>query len=394
MLKCRCSLIFCRLFIYSLSIAMVSCGGGENALLKEQSTAPHCSQQDISSGLKSIATCFSIGSKRALASEYWRRIQDNTIMLPQGGFDPRHYPAEVIASVHALGLDMEDLRLLNWATSELDALDQKISISNGFLIWPTEVEGAPTFGELAQSRLVFSLALIHEKSPSMKTKRMILMAFNALNKMPRIKVRSTFTGESYLLPPYAFHNPQAPLAISTRSLDPNHDAALAATYAIVADSVLENELDIIEAKKTAHEYYVAAMDLASPSKCLPLADQPEYRTDCDTRYNSFWLSLMLFSSQRLLINDADSSLNEQYLIIKKWSQNFQTSRTYPSEYTGYYYDPVEPILLATAVARFDNVSSWNAHVSHIDSMFKEGGVSMSKWPVGWLYPAHFIFSRR
>lgn len=367
-----------------LAVAMMltSCGGETPTV-----SAQPCSQNEVSSGRLSIANCLSARSKKILITEYKRRIDAKSLMIPQGGFDPRYYPAEVIASVYALGLDAGDTQLVKWGRDELDHLDNMLQSHNGYLKWPIDIDGEVTFGELAQSRVVFSLGLINARSPSEVTRRLIKNAYLALDRLPRVEVYSSFTSNKYLLPSYAFHNVVSPTAISFRSLDPNHDAALAAAYSIAADTIqgtAENQY----ANQMARYYFNAALDMANNSTCLPLADQPEYRNDCDTRYNGFWLALMIYTSQKLKMNNADLLLNHQYSVIRAWSKQFYTSRTYPNEYTGPYPDPVEPLLLGVAVAKFDDQTAWKQYLDKLNAMIEgSSNSSIEAWPAGWLYPA-------
>jgi hypothetical protein len=86
---------------------------------------------------------------------------------------------------------------------------------------------------------------------------------------------------------------RAPQAISGRSLDPNHDATLAAAYCLISDAKILDKAASDRAKTMAGYYFSAALDLAKSGSCLPLADQPDYINSCDTRYNAFWMYWML-----------------------------------------------------------------------------------------------------
>ena len=335
-----------------------------------------------------MGACPSNAARQIIRAEYSRRIAAESIFEPTGGFDPRFYPSEVLASVQSLAVDTDDPMLAAWVVREIDALDRRLAHSAGLLIWPVLIDGELTFGSNSQARLVLSLALMHRHQPNEAIHRLALRAWRALDSLPRIQVFSQRSQRSYSLPPYAFHDVATPKAISSRVLDPNQDAALALAYALVAERLAPTAQEATTAWLKAQHYFEAALDPASPTGCLPLADQPEYLDACDTRYNGFWLALMTQSAQLLKDHRANAMLAQQYALLRPWWQSGRTSRVYPQPYSGPYADPVELLLLRGAVAAFDNVAAWKQFVEMSDAFVAAPPTSPALWPAGWLYPRY------
>ena len=377
------------ILLFFVAILLISCGGGSSKLDSYGYTRDF-NRSQIADQRTSISSCLTKGNQEIIRREYIKRINANTIMTPKGGFDPRHYPAEVIASLYSIGLEFGDEHLIKWAEQQLENLFELIDKNNGYWVWPEQIDGAPTFGELAQSRLVFSLGLIYKRKPSEKTLRTFNLAYGALDRLPLASVVSSITQSKYSLPFYAFHNVHAPTPISFRSLDPNHDAALAAAYAI-ASTIKADKSEVSAALDKSNSYYKAALDMAGLS-CLPLADQPEYVRDCDTRYNSFWLMLMQYSSVVLKQSYGEHLLQKQFDVIKPNLVKFSTRRTYPAVYVGEYPDPIEPMLLSVAVAKYCNDVEWRDYVIMLNAYIEKAGQDIDKWPAGWLYPKFLVIN--
>lgn len=369
------------------AFALAACGGGAQTL-GGLVVDPACSQASVAGDLAVVGACPSNAARQIIRTEYSRRIAAGSIFEPTGGFDPRFYPAEVLASVQSLAADTADPTLAAWVVREIDALDRRLAASAGLLIWPVMIDGEPTFGSNSQARLVLSLALMHSHQPTEAILRVALRAWRALDALPQVQVFSQRSQRSYSLPPYTFHDIARPRAISSRALDPNQDAALALAYALVAERLAPTAQEAAAARLKAQHYFEAALDLASPTGCLPLADQPEYLDACDTRYNGFWLALMTQSAQLLKDHRADAMLAQQYALLRPWWQSGRTSRVYPQPYSGPYADPVELLLLRGAVAAFDNVAAWKQFVEMSDTFVATPPTSPTLWPAGWLYPRY------
>lgn len=369
------------------TVALAACGGGAPTVDGTTASAA-CSQTSVAGDQVVVGACPSNATRQIIRAEYLRRIAAGSIFEPSGGFDPRFYPAEVLASVQALAIDTDDPALVAWVGREIDALDQRLATSAGLLIWPVMIDGEATFGSNSQARLVLSLALMHRHKPNEAILKVALRAWRALDALPRVQVFSQRSQHSYSLPPYTFHDIARPRAISSRVLDPNQDAALALAYALVADRLAPTAQEAAAAGLQARQYFEAALDMASPTGCLPLADQPEYLAACDTRYNGFWLALMIQSARLLKDHRADALLAQQYALIRPWWQSGRTSRVYPQPYSGPYADPVELLLLRGAVAAFDDLAAWQQFVNMSDAFVAAPPASPTLWPAGWLYPRY------
>jgi hypothetical protein len=334
-----------------------------------------------------VTACLSQSAVKKIHDEYALRIQDGTILAPNSGFDPRYYPGEVLASVIAIAGDTGDQAMMTWADSRLDEMQQRLMASNGFLIWPDEIDAQPTFGELAQSRLVLSMALIYKGTSKMAARSIALLAFEALGRIPLADVQSSVTGKAYHLPYYALHDVDHPTAVSGRSLDPNHDAALAAAYTAMASFVLGDQAAADAATAKADGYLAAATDLATSTNCLPLADLPEYRDACDTRYNGFWSFLLEVVDRDRPQSGAAQVADNQFLFARDALRSFVTHRVYPERLDGPYPDPVEPILWFPTAARGLARADFQAFVIKTNELILKG--DPSKWPRGSLYPKFY-----
>ncbi len=383
-----------KVMLLVTTLVVAACGGGGGQAEGEPLANAACSQNAVAGNQVVVAACPSNAARQILRAEYSRRIAAGSILEPTGGFDPRFYPAEVLASVQSLAADSNDTALAAWVVREIDALDQRLAASAGLLIWPVMIDGQPTFGSNSQTRLVLSLALMHRHQPNEAILRAALRAWRALDTLPRVQVFSPRSQRSYSLPPYTFHDIAVPRAISSRALDPNQDAALALTYALVADRLAPTDQEAAEARLKAQHYFEAARDLANLTGCLPLADQPEYLEACDTRYNGFWLALMMKTAQLLNDHSADSILAHQYRLMRPWWQSGRTSRVYPQPYTGPYSDPVELLLLRAAVAAFDDIASWQMFIDMADAVVATEPTSPMLWPAGWLYPRYLTLDTK
>lgn len=333
-----------------------------------------------------IAICLSAEAKMRLAAEYTRRISDGSIMKPNGGFDPRYYPGEVIASVWALGIDVSDPRLIAWSEVQLAEIQGRLAMANGYLLWPDLIDGKPVFGELAQSRLVLSLGLIYRATGNERAGSLAVEAFTALDRLPRETVTSSVSGRSYQLPNYAYHDVEAPRGLSQRTLDPNHDAALAAAYLIMADHVLQDSEAVVAARQKGLGYLAAAVDLVTPTTCLPLADALEYQATCDTRYNGYWSFLLELVGQQELAS-ARAAVDIQFAFVRPHIVSFQTQRSYPEKFSGPYPDPVEPVLWLTSAARNLPTADFHQFTQQTNALIEHG--MMSAWPGGNLYPRFY-----
>jgi hypothetical protein len=379
--------------LWLLALLLVAgCGGGGNT--NSKNSAASCSQARAVTLNEENLLCLGNEAVGVLRSALNSRIVSQSLMQPAGGFDPRFYPAEVLASVMALAEDTGDAPMLSWADAELAKLAVQTEAENGFLIWPIQIDGQPTFGSNSQARLVLSLALIQGQRPSPLVLRLGRSALAALERLPRRSVTSSVSGRSYLLPAYSFHNPQAPIAISGRSVDPNQDAALALAYALAAVHLSDTPLDRAVYFGRAQEYFAASQDLANSESCLPLADEPDFVAACDTRYNGFWLMLSVASAQLMGYTDGWIKLESQYRHLLPWWSTGSTSRVYPVKYSGRYTDPIELMLLRTAVARFGTDTMWDAYLLQLEAFILDEHLGAGSWPAGWLYPRYLMTAAR
>jgi hypothetical protein len=334
-----------------------------------------------------VTACLSDAAKSKIHNEYKRRIADGSIMHPNGGFDPRYYPGEVLASVMAIAQDTGDQNMMNWAVSQLELLRKQLEADNGFLIWPDQILGQPTFGELDQARLVISMALIYRGTGNATAKYNANLAFAALERLPLTDVKSSKTGISYRLPFWAYHDIANPTAISGRALDPNHEAVLVATYTVMGRFVIDDSARAAMALSKANSYLSAALDLAGSDKCLPLADTPEYRDVCDTRYNGYWGFMLELGVRHGAPNHAIRAIDGQFAYARPAILAFETRRTYPTIVSGPYPDPVEPLLWMPSAARNLSAAEFHSLVLKTNEMIV--GDAPSSWPSGNLYPRFY-----
>ncbi|EHR72937.1 hypothetical protein BurJ1DRAFT_4138 [Burkholderiales bacterium JOSHI_001] len=374
--------------LFSLMVAglVCACGGSGDA---PDTAAIACSAPGTVAAGGWPGMCLSGTGVSLVHQELLSRARRGTLMSPIGGFDPRFYPAEVLVSVAALANDRGDQELKAWVAEQLNVLGQSLAQSSGYLIWPILIDGAPAFGSNSQSRLVIGLALLNLVEPSDRIKALARQAFDALDRMPRLAVRSSVTGRTYLLPAYTFQQHQAPIVVSSRQVDPNQDAALALAYALAARHLAKDEQDASAIAAQGRALLDATMDLAAGPDCLPLVDDPAYLAVCDTRYNGFWLALA--HKADLLLNGAGSArtaaLGVQYNILKRWWSVGSTSRAYPARYEGAFPDPIEPVVALAAVAALGSGDDWRSHRTALEQALL--GTSPAGWPAGWLYPRAF-----
>ncbi|MFM6853956.1 MAG: hypothetical protein ACKOUM_07725, partial [Sphingopyxis sp.] len=334
-----------------------------------------------------VDSCLSVAVRERLRAEYSARIADGSILQLHGGFDPRHYPGEVIASVMAVAQDSDDAALMLWSQQRLADIHAALAAHNGYHMWPDAVDGQPTFGELAQARLVLSLALIYGATGDVHAREGAVLAFSALDHMPRLPVTSSITGARYELPAYAYHDIANPVAISGRTLDPNHDAVLAAAYGVMSSRVLTDPSQIAGARDRGAHYLAAATDMAFAGRCLPLADMPEYINACDTRYNGFWAFMLEIAARAMPQGNAIRAIDEQARFAGPPAEAFQTSRTYPQNYAGAYPDPVEPLTLMGSVRRTMTSANATLFVDRANALMATQ--DMANWPRGNLYPKFY-----
>lgn len=287
----------------------------------------------------------------------------------------------------AIAEDTGDLGMMHWALAELLRIGHQLDANEGYLIWPTQIDNKPTFGELAQSRLVLSLALIYRATGNANAKQYAMIAFAALERLPLINVTSSITGKTYRLPSYVFHDVRNPVAISGRDLDPNHDAFLAAAYYAMGVFVLDDQAASAQALAKADGYLSAALDMANSGRCLPLADHPAYRNDCDTRYNGTWSAMLEIVVRSGPPREAIRLIDTQFVFARPAILNFETRRTYPEAYVGPYPDPVEPLLWLPSAARNFSADELRAFGDKINQLIETG--NSSAWPSGHLYPKYY-----
>lgn len=368
-----------------VTLSNSSGGGSSGGSPPPGNTAQSC--PDPGTSTLPVTTCMSDAGRQRIRGLLLSAIADGTIMQLHGGFDPRHYPGEVIATAMGVAEDTGDGALMAWAQAEILRVRDRIAASQGVLIWPQQIDGAPTFGELAQARLVLSMALIYRATRNDAARETAVNAFNALQRFPRLPVRSSITGRTYTLPAYAFHNPANPTAISGRTLDPNHDAVLAAAYAVMATHVLTDPVQAQAAAQEADHFHAAAEDMAHAGRCLPLADDPVYVNACDTRYNGYWgFSLETYAAMRPA-SSARRTIDVQFAYARAALNAFQTSRTYPAVLNGDYPDPVEPLAFWGALRRNMSATEVGVFVQRTNALIENG--PLSDWPRGNLYPKYY-----
>lgn len=319
-----------------------------------------------------------------------RRIDNGTILNPNGGFDPRHYPGEVILSTLALGTEFSDQRLTTWSFAQVDSIRQSLAANNGFWIeppradWPNQV--LPVFGQLSQARLLLSLSYIYARTRYAAAREAALLAYSGLQRMPRSLIASRVTGRQYLLTHYQYENTSNPVALTARELSPNHDAVIAAAYLAAATFVLEGQDEISRALDQLNIFKAAAVDLASPDRCLPLDGHPDYLNACDTRYNGYWASSLAIILSLRSDDSVRQALEGQRAYVRQALLGFQTNRTYPTPFQGNYPDPVEPVLFWPNLTLFLSADEARTYVSRTNSLIESQDAS--RWPSGNLYPAY------
>jgi hypothetical protein len=332
-------------------------------------------------------------TQEIIRSEVLRRIKAGKIYREIGGYSPIHYPSELIVAVIKARHSEDDEDLNIWINSEIDNLRLSLEKYNYYHVWPGHSK-TQTFGENTQTRLVLGLAEIYDLLPSQRTQTLLIESYFALKNLPELKVRSSVTGKIYLLPSYSYINTSKPKVDSYRTLDPNHDATLAAAYWKTAMSGALSLRDSTIAKKKAKEYFLAALDLTDSrahrlteiNGCLPLADQLIFKNSCDTRYNAFWLHWMLKMQDSLGNKESLSLLRGAYKATRSKLLSFQTYRTYPFVLRGNQPDPVEATTSLIAVARFEGYQVNQDFVKKLNIFFQSNSNRADKWPITYLFP--------
>jgi len=314
------------------------------------------------------------------------RMSKNLIFSNIGGFDGEFYPAESLLALFRYSNLTKNKTGLKLVSNFGSQLNQKLSKSNFYLIWPKRNKSdSETFGENSQGRLVLALAQLYRESNISIFKSTLHEAFLALTKLPLISTQSTITHKMYRLPAYAFKNTKDPEAISGRTLDPNHDATLAAAYFYAAQTTALSSLEKVSALKLADYYFRASLDLAS-SKCLPLADQKIWRSACDTRYNSFWIYWTNKLQRSLGDEGSEGKIRAQYEVLSQFSKRFQTQGVYPVEYKGPYLNPAEAFSLFGVTAKYGSYEEFKTWQKNLNAWILANGNGSESWPIGMLFP--------
>ena len=328
--------------------------------------------------------CLTIESRYVSEKEVLKRVKLGKIFVTTGGFNPQFYPTEAIFSVAQARNSENKVYIDSWLSTEIAKLGTKLKRSNYYLIHPDQ--DSISFGENSQSRLVLGLANIYAVYPDRKIHSLLVSTYLALDKLPLVKVNSSVTNKNFLLPAYTYRNVNAPKVNSGRSLDPNHEATLAASYLAVSKSGVLSKSDSQKARNKAKSYFYAGLDLAIKDKCLALADEPTYIDKCDTRYNAFWMNWMLVVQQDVGNPSTLTILRNQFQVMKSQIDSFSTKRVYPFGYSGVYPDPVEPISLLSAVASFGSRTDFLIFVRRLNQYYSENSRYSSSWPITFLYP--------
>jgi hypothetical protein len=315
-----------------------------------------------------------------------KRIKNGTISKEIGGFNPAYYPSELLWSISKIeGLDQSG-NLRKYRLFYTKNLHDELKKSNFFLLHPKIHASDKQFGENTQSRLVLGLANLLKVTNSPLVKELVSKTFLALDSLPKLNVTSSVTKRKYKLPAYLYRNTRTPEAISGRSLDPNHEATLAAAYWMISDSKILDKVASNRAKAMAKYYFFAALDLAKSGRCLPLADQPDYIDSCDTRYNAFWMYWMLKMQPELGSSISLDQLRGQYRVMSKNIKNFTSERIYPLKYQGIYPDPVEIITLLPAVQQFGSEYDLNKYIYRANAYYNFNSKKSPDWPITYLLP--------
>ena len=333
----------------------------------------------------SVWSCLSKKSKEIIYKEIKDRLNLNTIMLKIGGFDGRYYPAEVILTISRYQrYNFKDYS--KTLSTLLQNMEIQLNKENSYLTWPHDAGNTThVFGENTQGRLVLASAQLYQETKIPSLKNIVTRTYFALSKLPDVKVYSKTTNKSYYLPAYSYRTPIRPELISGRTLDPNHEATLAAAYfyASQTDALSPGQRSL--AVKRARYYFHVSFALVD-SNCLPLADQPGWITACDTRYNAFWIYWVSKLQKYLGNSETERQMMWQESVLSKYSRDFKTHRVYPNEYTGPYLDPIEPFTLAGAVARYASSNEWASWIETLDSWIFTNRDKSNSWPIGLLIP--------
>jgi hypothetical protein len=343
-----------------------------------------CDQKSVSKS-NLFVECLTEESINIATNEILKRLKLGKTFNNTGGFNPKFYPAETLLEVVKARNSVNNGFVDSWLETEIKRLRTEIRNTNYFLIHPTS-GSQRVFGENSQARLVLGLANIYAIYPNKDIENLLVNTYFALNSLPLIVVNSTVTNNSFRLPAYIYENPIKPKANSGRTLDPNHEATLAAAYLQVSRSGVLSKSDSAQALKNAKNYFYAGLDLVIEDKCLALADQPTFIDSCDTRYNAFWLHWMLVAQPYLGNPSTLITLRNQYYVMKKQITNFSTLREYPFRYNGKYPDPVEPITLLNSVAKFGSKSEFLNFVSKLNHYYLQNSKYSSAWPTTFLMP--------
>lgn len=329
--------------------------------------------------------CLTLESKNIAVIEIVKRIKLGNAFNNTGGFNPQFYPAELLLEVIKARNSENKIFVDSWLESEIKTLKNDIRKTNYFLIHPNS-GNQMKFGENSQSRLVLALANAYSIYPNTDIRDLLVGTYSALKSLPLITVNSTITNNKFRLPAYIYKNPNNPRADSGRSLDPNHEATLAAAYLQVSRSGVLSKRDSMQALNIAKNYFYAGLDLTIRNKCLALADQPNFIDSCDTRYNAFWLHYMLDVQPYLGNSSSLNILRNQYYVMKRHISTFSTLREYPFKYKGKYPNPVEPVTLLNAVAKFGSKSEFSHFVSELNHYYLDNSENSSNWPMTFLLP--------
>jgi hypothetical protein len=263
------------------------------------------------------------------------------------GYDARAHPSEaavVFWSAYRLTRDPAFMQAgrnqLSYAASLVDG--------QGYFQWPYGDLGQFSSNTLARLALGFYLGFAVTGDPS--DMELADRVAEALMRLEETLVRSSFTGQYYLLPYYVYRSPSEPEG--NRSLDPNQDATLALLFTLLSAERESRLYRSPEALERAARYLSAAMDPLGLTGCWPLADQPDFREACDSLYNWWTLYQLQWINEVSPRAGLEPLLAAQYRVLRGDMLAGLSRRAYPVVSHGRMAHPTELWLALPAADRF------------------------------------------
>jgi hypothetical protein len=263
------------------------------------------------------------------------------------GYDARAHPSEAAVVFWSAYRLTRDPAFLRAGRSQLSYAGTLVD-EQGYFQWPYPELGQFSSNTLARLALGFYIGFVVTGDQS--DLELADRVAEAVMRLEETLVRSSFTGQYYLLPYYVYRSPPEPEGY--RTLDPNQDATLALLFTLLS---AERESRLYQnpvALERAARYLSAAMDPLGLTDCWPLADQPDFREACDSLYNWWTLYQLQWVNEISPRADLESLLISQYSVLRGDLLAGLSRRAYPVVSHGPMAHPTELWLALPAADRF------------------------------------------